>query len=741
MKIMRPTVALAMIVKNERPNLPRLLLSVQDCFDEIHITDTGSDDGTVEYLQSAEASEFANCPIHVHHFKWVHDFSAARNASMDPVKTDYVVWMDGDDVLSDRQAFIHFRDFVMNTADYWLVKYNYAWDPSFTKPTCTFARERVINTKKGLKWHYFVHEGMVVPQGAQGIRMQKCESWTIDHYRTDADMEKDRSRNISLFEEHERTTGLCPRMTYYYGKELFESKRYMEAGSKLLEASKLRDLDMHDRIMCLQYLMASAMECGQFALAIEIGHQGLKLVPSRAEYLVLMGDAYIRLNRLADAAIFYGAARECRPVSGDGLVIIADAAYDRYPTEQLAIIYINLGNFDRAETEISRLEKMVPERAKDLRADLARLRSMGTVQEHAVVTDDIVITSPPMGGPNQDWDEEMHEKRGLGGSETAAVELAEYWQKTTGRNVIIFNNRKEKHVSKSGVTYLPVQEVPTYFLKYRPYIHIAWRHSARLTSAPSYLWCHDLFTPGAENTQNYDKIICLSPFHQSYVRVLQNIPSEKTMLMRNGIEPRHFKQPYIKNENKIIFPSSPDRGLDRCIEIISRARKNTELDLELHVFYGFENMRAMGMAAQADRLEGMMKANPWVKYHGNVKKHELARHFLESAIWLYPADFIETFCITALEAAAGGCFSLIRNFGGVVDTARPFVFRGMAEIVNSDASTPEELDFWSARLEEALLQKKWQNVKVNVEELGWEAVAKEWADRLKLTKSSAVVAG
>jgi len=375
---------------------------------------------------------------------------------------------------------------------------------------------------------------------------------------------------------------------------------------------------------------------------------------------------------------------------------------------------------------------MNPARAAQLDQDLARVSQMTAVNQNSKPSDDIIITCPPMSGPNQDWDEVMHEKRGLGGSETAAVELAEFWQKQTGRQVIIFNNRKSLHVSPSGVQYRPVTEIAHYLQNNKPYIHIAWRHSSRLTDAPSYLWCHDLFTPGAEHLSSYDKILCLSPFHRDYVKALQNIPEEKVMLMRNGIEAKHFKQVATKNENKIIFPSSPDRGLDRCIEIISRARKSTGKDLELHVFYGFENMRAMGMAPQADRLEKMMQDNPWVKYHGNVKKDVLAKHFIESAIWLYPADFIETFCITALEAMAGGCYALVRNFGGVVDTIRPFAVKGMAEIVNSDASTPEELDLWAAKLSEAILEKRWENVKVNASDLSWQSVANEWIEKLDL---------
>src|SRR3954462_10439850 len=99
---MRPSLSLAMIVKNEAENLPRLFASVKDCVDEIHICDTGSTDGTVEIAKAHGAV--------VTHFEWCDDFSAARNASFQDVKTDYVLWLDGDDVLENPDGFRRFRD-------------------------------------------------------------------------------------------------------------------------------------------------------------------------------------------------------------------------------------------------------------------------------------------------------------------------------------------------------------------------------------------------------------------------------------------------------------------------------------------------------------------------------------------------------------------------------------------------------------------------------------------------------
>src|SRR5688572_16603469 len=111
----KQTIALACILKNEIRNLPRMLESVRDCFDEIHLTDTGSTDGSIEWIQEYQKT---HPNVFLHHFKWVDDFAAARNASFAPVKTDFIMWMDLDDVLSDRAAFLEWRENAMYIADF-----------------------------------------------------------------------------------------------------------------------------------------------------------------------------------------------------------------------------------------------------------------------------------------------------------------------------------------------------------------------------------------------------------------------------------------------------------------------------------------------------------------------------------------------------------------------------------------------------------------------------------------------
>lgn len=92
---MKKTIAMTCILKNELHNLPRFCESIAGCFDEYHFTDTGSNDGSVAWLMH-ESEKFLNCPadkVHIHHFRWIDNFAAARNHALPMITTDYWGWL------------------------------------------------------------------------------------------------------------------------------------------------------------------------------------------------------------------------------------------------------------------------------------------------------------------------------------------------------------------------------------------------------------------------------------------------------------------------------------------------------------------------------------------------------------------------------------------------------------------------------------------------------------------------
>lgn len=723
MSLKRPTIALACIAKNEEENIERLLKSVEGCFDEIVITDTGSTDRTVEIAQSLGAQ--------VKHFAWVNDFSAARNYSFSDIKSDYIMWLDLDDVLVSKEEFIRFRDNVLMLAECWIAPYHYSTDEN-GRPVCVFARERIIKNHKGVRWKYPIHEGMI-PVDLEGnpLKTQMIKSWVVKHMRSAQDLLKDRSRNINIFETFKDTPQMDARMRYYYGKELFEAGKPKEATVELIKAASDEKLEKHDRMIAYQYACYAHMQLGEFEKAIEIAHLGLMLFPSRAEFHVVLGDCFLKLGNLADSVPHFGAAKAClqqAPSSLPGMIFSHPDCYTTYPRNQLAKIYANLGNLDAAKREAKECFELYSHaETKGILDELERVIHHEEAAKNAIPCDDIVISCPPVGP--YEWDGLKYETQAMGGSETAAIEMAQWLHKLSGRPVKIFNMRKEPLTYK-GVEYISTDHGNEYFAKNKPWLHIAWRHNIKLTNAPTFLWCHDLLTPGAEKVDNYNKILCLTPFHKDYVMSMQGISEDKIYVTKNGIRPDLFaKGPLPKDPNKFIFPSSPDRGLDRAMLVLDRVREKFP-EIKLHVFYGIEHLDKYGLGALREKLKNMMDARPWVVYHGKTEQSVLMEHYRDAAIWLHPCDWIETSCISAMEVTASGVYPVTRRLGGLKDTLSQCEKDGMATLLDCDCVSPQEFDRYAKATIEALETKAWERVRINTEDHSWEKVAQSWLSEL-----------
>jgi (heptosyl)LPS beta-1,4-glucosyltransferase len=88
----RPTLAVAMIVKNEAGNLQECLASVSGWADEIVVLDAGSNDETVNIAEEFNARVFVNA-------EWP-GFGKQRQLAQSHVQSDWVFWLDADERVS-----------------------------------------------------------------------------------------------------------------------------------------------------------------------------------------------------------------------------------------------------------------------------------------------------------------------------------------------------------------------------------------------------------------------------------------------------------------------------------------------------------------------------------------------------------------------------------------------------------------------------------------------------------------
>ncbi len=85
------SLSVCIIVKNEEDVFEECLESIKNIADQIIVIDTGSTDNTIEIAKKFNAE--------IHNFKWIDDFSAARNESIKYAKKDWIFWLDADERL------------------------------------------------------------------------------------------------------------------------------------------------------------------------------------------------------------------------------------------------------------------------------------------------------------------------------------------------------------------------------------------------------------------------------------------------------------------------------------------------------------------------------------------------------------------------------------------------------------------------------------------------------------------
>ena len=88
-----PRLALVVIARNEARAIERCLSSARQWVDEMVVLDTGSTDDTVALARG--------CGARVHHFDWVDDFSAARNAALSHTDAQWNLVLDADEWIED----------------------------------------------------------------------------------------------------------------------------------------------------------------------------------------------------------------------------------------------------------------------------------------------------------------------------------------------------------------------------------------------------------------------------------------------------------------------------------------------------------------------------------------------------------------------------------------------------------------------------------------------------------------
>jgi len=334
----------------------------------------------------------------------------------------------------------------------------------------------------------------------------------------------------------------------------------------------------------------------------------------------------------------------------------------------------------------------------------------------------------------EDWGPRKLKESGLGGSETAVIKLAEALA-AGNRRPIVYNPTDEPGYY-GGVCYRPSDH-------FRPEIHsdlfIAWRTPEaadwEINTEHLALWLHDTdygdrLTP--ERAKKFDSFVVLSKWHMAHViKTYPFIPAEKIKIIPNGVETERFQAKVKKNLKKVVYSSSPDRGLDIILEHIWPKVVEAVPDAELHIYYGWDNINKGAqipgyefLANFKAHVEQLFLNSKNVVQHGRIPQDQLAKEMQEASIWLYPTYFSETYCITAVEAQLAGAIPITNRLAALEETVQSGIY------VPGDVTDPQvQSAFVEATIHVLLAEndpKLRARIRLQAPVVGWDQVANQW---------------
>ncbi|NQT36089.1 MAG: glycosyltransferase [Planctomycetes bacterium] len=301
-----PRLAVAMIVRNEEDVLAGSLQSVARLADEIVVLDTGSTDRTVEVARGFGAT--------VHTIPWSDDFSAARNACLDRVTADWVLWLDAGEQLTAASAS-ELRRFVDGQADrakvYALMIEIPPADPSASAEQ--IALPRLMPKLDGLRFTGRVRETLSAAMETLGLELDAMPGRIVRHPRhNDSKFKAVRARrNLELVAQEVAETGWQPVLLLAHGEACVDVGDNARAATAFREAVGNCPRGSTDMLEAYYGLLTAldgdaTRRDEQLSVALE----ALDVFPLDAQLLCAMGHYLQSRERMDLAERSFGAAVE-----------------------------------------------------------------------------------------------------------------------------------------------------------------------------------------------------------------------------------------------------------------------------------------------------------------------------------------------------------------------------------------------------------------------------------------------
>jgi glycosyltransferase involved in cell wall biosynthesis/predicted SAM-dependent methyltransferase len=338
---MTPFMSLALIVKNEESCLDKCLESFSKIADEIVVVDTGSTDRTKEIARKYTDK--------IHDFKWIDDFSAARNYSFDKCTGTFIFWCDGDDCIYP-EDIEKFKALDLSNKEVVICNYEYAHD-EMGNSLMTVPRERIIRTdlfrEQGVRWKEPIHEYLPLTKEFNG-KSEMCKIFISDisthHFKKAGSSE----RNIKILDRIVKKPGCISRNLYYYGRELLDlGGNNIELGIQYMNKFIEKGDGFWEDIYAAHYRLAEVYFGRDEAKFKQHLIKSIEIEERRAEPFYLMAQYWESKGQWLRAAQWYEFCTSVKRPK-DLLASYQPGLYTWQPCLQNCLMYNNLGMLQEA---------------------------------------------------------------------------------------------------------------------------------------------------------------------------------------------------------------------------------------------------------------------------------------------------------------------------------------------------------------------------------------------------------
>lgn len=362
----------------------------------------------------------------------------------------------------------------------------------------------------------------------------------------------------------------------------------------------------------------------------------------------------------------------------------------------------------------------------------------------------IVIVSPGMA-----HDGNTLKERSLGGSETAAIQLAESFAKKKdpfgSENRVIVFSPCERPLVVNKVSYLPMQLGREYLMSGDMDMLIVSRwqdplmfpHNAKVC----FYWGHDLAltrfaAPMRGIAYQVDRILLMSEFQKKQYEEIYGFPPEMHEVIRNGIDLSLFPAPYSRERvpGQMVYTARPERGLENLVKPGGIMQRLLEAKAPVKLMVAHYDNTTEQMKPYYEMLWQRCRELPNVKLLGSLTKEALYDLYSRSWAYVYPTEFEEISCITAMEAMACGLPFITTPVAALTET----LHKDAVKFIDVKAPTPEGTQAFCNEINWLYNdQKRWGKMSgsgyAHASGLGWDPVADRLislADGIMREKSS-----